>query len=202
MHTGLTLITNRIIINRNLEDIVNEALAGGVDTVVLREKDMDTGSLYKLAVKIKTLTTKFNKSLIINDRIDIALAVNADGVHLGQNSIPVDIARNILGNKYVIGVSTHNLEEAITAQNNCADYIFLGHIFATQSKPGLPPKGIDFIREIAEKIDIPITAIGGIKNNNITYLSNLGITNIAIMSEILTSENVALTVQNIKQKLI
>ena len=183
------LVTDRKIAKQPFLKVIKEALKGGVKAIQLREKDLSSEEMYGLAKEIRNITEKKNALLIINDRIDIALAAGADGVHLGWQSMPVKEARRILGKKKLIGVSTHSLKDAVLAQKNGADFITFGTIYPTVSKEGLTDfKGPEAIKEIRKKIKIPLIAIGGIKEGNIKDVILKGADGVAIISAIMASE--------------
>lgn len=187
----LYLVTDRDILNnRNLKEAVEESILGGVTIVQLREKEISSLDFYNIAKEIKIITDKYNVPLIINDRIDIAQAIDASGVHLGQSDVPCEVARKILGKDKIIGISAHNLEEAIKAQKEGADYIGCGAIFATNTKKDANKVTSDSLGEIKRKLDIPVVAIGGINENNITKLIGSGIDGVAIVSAILANTNI------------
>lgn len=170
--------------------MVEEALKGGVRFVQLREKDLSTRELLPLAQDLRRLTAKVSARLLINDRIDICLAVNADGVHLRSNSLPTHIARRILGDSKLIGVSTHSLEEAQQAQAEGADFITLGPIYETPSKADYgPPLGLEILKTVHRRIKIPILALGGIRQERIPEVLDAGANGIALISAIFTAEN-------------
>ena len=183
------LVTDRKIAKQPFLKVIKEALKGGVKAIQLREKDLSSEEMYGLAKEIRNITEKKNALLIINDRIDIALAAGADGVHLGWQSMPVKEARRILGKKKLIGVSTHSLKDAVLAQENGADFITFGTIYPTVSKEGLTDfKGPEAIKEIRKKIKIPLIAIGGIKEGNIKDVILNGADGVAVISAIMASE--------------
>jgi thiamine-phosphate pyrophosphorylase len=178
------LITDRSIAGRTHSQIVKNAISAGVQTVQLREKDMNKRELYYEAVLIRNLTLKHKVTLIMNDYIDIAMAVRADGVHLGQDDMPIEEARRVAGNKMIIGISTHNLNQAINAQEHGADYIGFGPMFQTSTKDAGKPKGLVSLKNICSKIRIPVVAIGGISSENINDAMNAGAEACAIISAI------------------
>ncbi len=184
------LITNRKVSETKLTDIIEQAIEGGVGTVQLREKDLSTVDLYSLAKEIQEITEKKDVNLIINDRVDIAIAVNADGVHLGWQSLEIGLVRSMIGRNKLIGFSAHSLEEAERAENSGADYVSISPIFDTANKDYfLKPLGVDEIRRIKAQIDIPVIALGGIKENNICDILGTGADGIAVISAIAKSEN-------------
>lgn len=184
------LITSRKVCEIQLTDIIKLAIEGGVGAVQLREKDLSTRDLYSLAMEIREITEEKGVSLIINDRVDIATAVNADGVHLGWQSMETGIVRRMLGRDKLIGFSAHNLKEAELAENSGADYVTISPIFETTNKDYfVNPVGVDEIRRIKEQISIPVIALGGINENNVNKVLKTGADGIAVMSAILLSDS-------------
>lgn len=185
--------------------IITDVLESGCRIIQLREKNMSDRDLFYFAKRLRELTELFNAYLIINDRIDIALAVQADGVHLGQDDIPIDVARKIIGQKKIIGQSTHSVFQAIRAQESGADYIGAGPVFETHTKEDVcSPVGIEFIEKISrykEKINIPFYAIGGIKLNNIDKVIKAGASRVAVVTAIITADNVKETTKEFLKKL-
>jgi len=188
---NLYLITDRNQTGtRPLLETVEAALKGGVRGVQLREKDLSSRELYELAYNLRNLTKKYNARLIINDRVDIALAVEADGVHLGLNSIPIHRVRRLLGSSRLIGLSCHNQVNAIMAQENGADFITFGPVYYTPSKANYgKPVGIDNLEAVAHLLTIPIFALGGIKKENIQEVIAAGAAGIALVSAIIAADD-------------
>lgn len=185
------LVTDRDVLKgRDLTKAVEESILGGAGIVQLREKNISSLEYYNIAKDIKKVTDKYGVPLIINDRLDIAIAVNADGVHLGQEDIPCMIAREILGQGKIIGVSAHNVEEALKAERDGADYIGCGAVFSTTTKKDTVNVKIDEIKEIKEKINIKMVAIGGINENNIEKLKETNIDGVAVVSAILGKDDI------------
>ena len=173
-----------------LTDVVEEALKGGVLGVQLREKDLSGRELYELAYDLRKLTAKYDARLIINDRVDIALAVEADGVHLGMNSLPLHRARKIIGSGMLIGFSCHNQINAIMAQENGADFITFGPVYYTPSKANYgKPVGVEKLETVSHLLDIPVFALGGIKQGNIPEVLAAGASGIALVSAIIASDD-------------
>ena len=161
------LVTNRKAHpGMNLLEATQLVLKGGVRAIQLREKDLKTRDLLRLAYEMRALTLKFDARLFINDRVDIAIAIEADGVHLGQKSIPPYAVRRI-ASRLIIGVSSHSMEEAMRAQSQGADFVTLGPIYQTGSKPGMKPLGPETLETVAKKLKIPVFGIGGITHENI-----------------------------------
>lgn len=187
----LYLITDRRQVKGgDLFTAVDQALRGGVRAVQLREKDIFSRELYELAFELRKLTAKFDARLIINDRADIALAVDADGVHLGGDSIPLHRVRRILGPEKLIGVSCHNQVSAIAARENGADFITFGPVFSTPSKAQYgPPVGLEKLEEVTALLDIPVFGLGGIQRDTIPAVMRTGAHGVAMISAILADES-------------
>lgn len=196
---SLYLVTDRKCLkNKDLNSAIEEAILGGVTLVQLREKSSDSLELFNIAKEVKKITDKHNIPLIIDDRIDIAMAVDATGVHLGQEDIPCNVARKILGSDKIIGVSAHNIKEALKAQSDGADYLGCGSIFNTSTKNNVTSLKIQELREIKEKVNIPVVAIGGINEKNVLELRGTGIDGIAIVSAILGKDNIKKAAEELK----
>jgi len=171
-------------------------LEAGVKAIQLREKDLSVKELFDMAVWMRELTREYNAKLFINDRVDVALSVQADGVHLGQNGLPVSAARKIAGRKLLIGVSTHSIEEALEAERDGADFITIGPIYETPSKLQYgPPIGVDTLRKVKSRVSIPVYAIGGIKLERVEEVKEAGADGIALISGILAAKNMKETTE-------
>ena len=177
---------------RDTVSIVETALDGGVDAVQLREKGTDARHRYRLGLRLRELTDEAGVPLIVNDRIDLARAVAADGVHLGQADLPVEIARDQLGPDAVVGCSVATVEEATTAEAAGADYLGVGAVYATDSKDvdaeneGIGPERV---REIADAVEIPVVGIGGIDATNAGAVAEAGATGVAVISAITAADD-------------
>jgi len=194
----LYLITDRKLVTTEclLYIAVEDALKGGIKAVQLREKDLPTRKLLEMAQWMRELTKEYGANLIINDRVDIALAVGADGVHLGRDSIPAGAVRVMSDGKLLIGVSAHGIDEAIEAEKDGADFITLGPIYETPSKLKYGnPIGIETLRKLKSKTSIPVFAIGGIKLNKVHKVMETGADGVALISAILTAENIKETTE-------
>ena len=177
-------------------------MAGGVRAVQLREKDLGGRELFVLAQKIKKLCERYHAGLFVNDRIDVALGVNADGVQLGSASMPVEAARGLLGDKKLIGVSTHSVQEAKEAEQAGADFILFGPVYFTPSKAVYGrPQGLRPLKEVVEKISLPVYAIGGIKRENIAEVKATGIRGVALISAVLSASGPRAAVREILAEL-
>jgi len=180
----LYLVTDRRnTAGRSLVDVVHAALDGGVRAVQLREKDLEGGSLYQLAHQLRELTGRYQARLLINDRLDVALAVEADGVHLGQTSFPVAVARRLLGSGKLIGVSTHTPAEIAAAGG--ADFLVFGPVYFTPSKAAYgEPQGLPRLREAIALSPVPVLAIGGVQAEKVAEVLSTGAHGIGVISAI------------------
>ena len=197
----LYLITDRKLVTRHssLVTAVEEALKGGAKALQVREKDLGTRELLDMAYRMRELADKYSAKLFINDRVDIALSVEADGVHLGQNSIPPHAVRKAVNasrithhaSRFLIGVSAHSIEEAKQAEEGGADFITLGPVYKTPSKLKYgQPLGVDIIRKAKAEISIPVFAIGGVKQFRIKEVMDAGADGIALISGILGAKDI------------
>lgn len=200
---SLYLVTDRRFLKgRTMKAAVEEAIAGGVTVVQAREKNVTTREFYKIALEIKEITDKHNIPLIINDRIDIAQAVDATGVHLGQDDMPITLARNILGKDKIIGISVGNITEAKEAEECGANYVGIGAIFFTGSKKDIDtPIGISGLSEIVKNINIPSVAIGGVNKDNLSQVISTGTNGAAVISAILGNDNIEQAAKELKIRL-
>jgi thiamine-phosphate pyrophosphorylase len=201
----LYLITDRKLFtdNSSLFTAIEEALKGGLKAVQLREKDLGARDLLHMAYKLRQLTKTYQARLFINDRVDIALAVEADGVHLGGETIPAHAVRKTFQNKLKIAVSSHNLDEAIEAEREGADFITLGPVYYTPSKIKYgKPIGVETLSRIKEKISIPVFAIGGIGIDKVREVKNAGVDGVALISAILAAGDIRETTEEFLRLLI
>lgn len=199
----LYLITDRNIMSSNsIEECVTQAILGGCDIVQLREKSISSCEFYNIALNLRKITKKFNIKFIINDRVDIALAVDADGVHVGQKDLPCKIVRNILKKEKIVGVSANNLSEALKATKDGADYLGVGSIFTTSTKKDANPVTINELTRICHEVNIPVFAIGGINKNNVLQLKNSGISGVAVASAIISQDNIINSTKELKKILL
>jgi thiamine-phosphate pyrophosphorylase len=173
---------------RPLADVVHAALDGGVRAVQLREKDLGSRELYQLATELQRLTSKYGAKLFINDRIDVAMAAGADGVHLGISSIPVAAVRSLPGVNLLIGYSAHSVEDACRAEADCADFVTFGPVYQTPSKAAYgAPLGLSPLKAASERLSVPLFALGGIKRLNIPEVMAAGVSGIALISAIMSA---------------
>lgn len=183
---------------RPWEPVLEWLLEGGARTIQLRAKELPANALLEIARRARGLTRDASCLFIVNDRLDIALAVEADGVHLGQEDLPLGAARKIAGRKMLIGISTHDLAQAIAADRGGADYIGFGPIFGTATKAtGYSPRGSERLREICRAVRIPVVAIGGISEANVQQVWEAGAASAAMIGDLMGADNVAGKVRRI-----
>ncbi len=168
---------------------IEESIKGGVKIVQLREKNSSTKDFYEKALKVKEICKNYGALFIINDRLDIAQAVEADGVHLGQTDMPIEKARKILKNKFLIGATARNVKEAKKTELLGADYIGSGAIFGTNTKDNAKKLEMEDLKKIVNSVKIPVFAIGGINISNVSLLKNIGLQGICLVSGILSEKN-------------
>ena len=199
----LLLITNRKLTHsRPLISVLEQALLAGLKAVQLREKDLSALQLYQFGLQLKQLCLTYEATCLINERFDIAAAVDADGVHLTSNGMPADVVRKHISNNKLIGVSTHSLREAQLAQQNGSDYILFGPVFQTPEKRKYgSPQGLKKLQEVTERVQIPVVAVGGITPDNSRLCLEQGATGVAVISAILTSLNLENTLLEFKRYL-
>jgi thiamine-phosphate pyrophosphorylase len=196
----LYLITDRKQTKMPLPEAVKLALQGGVRAIQVREKDLPVRELLALSQELRTLTKEFKAKLFINDHVDVAVAVDADGVHLGHESMPTAAVRNIVGDKMMIGVSTHNIDEARAAEAEGADFVTFGPIYETPSKAHLgAPVGLEALRNVRRAVDIPIFGLGGIKGKNIGHVLWAGAYGIGMISAIFGADDIRKKAKNISE---
>ena len=198
--TSLYLVTNRygesepIFLQK-----IEEACKNGVTLVQLREKELTTSAYYSLAQKVKNVTDAYQIPLIIDDRVDICLAIDASGVHIGDDELPVEVTRQLIGNK-ILGVSAKNVSQAKKAQLSGADYLGIGAMFSTTTKKDAQTTSFETLQQITQEISIPVVAIGGITEERITNFNHINIQGIAIVSEIMKASNIGEKVGQMRTK--
>lgn len=189
----LYLVTDSDILkSRDFYKCIEDAIKGGVTMVQLREKNASGSEFLEKAMKLRALTKKYNVSFVINDRVDIAMLCDADGVHVGQSDIDAKSVRKLIGKDKILGVSARNLKEAQKAKEDGADYIGVGAMYSTSTKLDAKVVSFDTVKEIKEKVNIPIVLIGGIDLNNLDELKVLESDGYAIVSAILKKEDIYL----------
>jgi len=172
-------------------EVVHAAIAGGVTVVQYREKEATTRRMVEEAQELRELCREVGVPFIVNDRLDVALAVDADGVHMGQDDMPAPLARKLMGPDRILGVSVSTVAEAIQAQSDGADYISVSPVFSTPTKPDAPqPTGVEGLRAIVRAVGRPVVAIGGIKAHSAAQLIHAGAAGVAVVSAIVAAEDV------------
>lgn len=197
--SALYLITDRHQTKgRTIQYVISEALAGGVKFIQLREKDLCAKDFFLLAREVKKMTDAYGAQLLINERVDIAMAVKAYGVHLPADSFKPDEARAMLGQEAILGVSTHSLAEAVAAEKTGADFITFSPVYYTVSKAAYgDPQGIDRLKKICRTVDIPVYALGGINTNNVSEVINAGAFGISMISAIISADDIKKKVEQL-----
>ena len=202
----LYLVTDRNCLQQQtLEQAVEQAILGGVTLVQLREKAIASKAFYERALRIKAICHHYNVPLLINDRVDIALAVEADGVHIGQSDLPCGVVRQVLGKDKIIGVSARTAQQAIQAQADGADYLGVGAMFATSTKQDAQTVTIASLTQIRQAVTLPIVAIGGINHTTLPALqqalqaADTSIDGVAVVSAILGQKDVKLASEQLKK---
>lgn len=197
---SLYLVTDRSLSKgRSTAEIVAAAVAGGVSCIQLREKSCGTREFLNEALALQPLLNSRNIPLIINDRLDIALAIEADGVHLGQSDMPIGMARKIAGDSLIIGISAESVDDALRAEQEGADYIGISPVFSTPTKTDIaPPLGLEGVRQIRALVDIPLVGIGGINLDNAESVLAAGADGIAMVSAIVSAADPAGAAKKLK----
>ena len=188
---SIYLVTDRsLMTTQNLETAVEQAILGGCTLVQLREKHLSSQDFFTLAKMVKAVTNHYHIPLIINDRVDIALAVNAEGLHIGQSDLPACVARKLIGPDKILGVSASNLPEALAAQTDGADYLGIGAMFATGTKTDASYTSMEELAQIRHALPLPLVVIGGINKTTLPLFKNTGIDGIAVVSAILSQPDI------------
>lgn len=182
----------------NFENHIEQALKSGVTFLQLREKNISDDEYIEIASRIKKLTDKYNIAFVINDNINVALAVNADGVHLGQNDTDIKTARKILGSNKIIGASARTIQQAVNAVENGADYLGTGAVFGTSTKKDAKNITIEQLSQVCHAVNVPVVAIGGVNEKNIPLLKNSGISGVAVVSAIFAQQDIAAATENLR----
>lgn len=199
MDYTLYLVTDRRFMSKQtLAEAVEQAILGGCTMVQLREKELSSLDFYWQAIKIKQITDSYHIPLIINDRVDIAMAVQADGVHIGQHDIPAAAVRKMIGKDMLVGVSVSTVEQAIKAQQDGADYLGVGAMFPTGTKTDADFVSMERLKEIRKAVSLPIVVIGGINKDNARCFKTIGIDGLAVVSAILAQPNIKVAAEELK----
>lgn len=181
-------------------EIARQAVAGGADVIQVRDKTLTGRALYAVSEEIRKVTADAGALFIVNDRLDIALACGADGVHLGQDDLPLPVARIITPSPFIIGISVASVEEAVQAVQGGADYIAVGPVFTTSSKPDAGPSlGLQVVCDICAAVNKPVIAIGGIHPDNAEDLINAGVQGIAVISAIVSAEDITAAARSFRR---
>ena len=197
---SLYLVTDRKMLRvRDLGQSIELAIQGGVTLVQLREKSVSTREFLQLALRVKEITSHYRIPLIINDRLDIALAVDADGLHVGQDDLPMLKARELLGSRKIIGVSASTLAEALLAQQQGADYLGVGAVFSTSTKTDASEVSLKQLEIIKKSVTIPVVAIGGINETNLKQVLATGIDGVSVVSAILAKEDILMAAKQLQE---
>lgn len=197
---SLYLVTDRDLMSTpTLEQAVEEAITGGCSLVQLREKTSSSLEFFDTAIAIKQITDRYSIPLIINDRVDIALAVDAAGVHVGQSDIPAAVVRKIIGPDKVLGVSASTLSEALKAEHDGADYLGIGAMFATDTKIDAKLVTMAQLKKIKAAVNIPIVVIGGINETTIPQFDGTGIDGISVVSALISKKDIMSAARNLKE---
>lgn len=180
---------------------VEQGIVGGATLVQLREKEKTTLEYIRLAQKVHDITSKYNIPLIIDDRVDVALAINAEGVHVGQSDMPVSMARKLMGSKKIVGATTKTVPQALEAYKAGADYLGVGAIYETTTKVKTVLTAVSTLNDICKAVPIPVNAIGGLNKNNIDILKDIQISGICVVSAIMKATNPKLEAEILKLRL-
>lgn len=196
----LYAVTDRAWLNgETLYEQVQKAIRGGVTFVQLREKELNKESFLNEALEIQKLCRTYNIPFVINDNVEIARTINADGVHVGQSDMKAGKVREILGEDKILGVSAQTVEQALLAEKEGADYLGVGAVFPTGSKADAEDVSLDILKEICSAVSIPVVAIGGIGAGNVSKLENSGISGIAVISAIFAADDIVSATKNLKE---
>jgi thiamine-phosphate pyrophosphorylase len=190
MDPSLYVILDRAVARgRDLVELLDAAVAGGCRLVQLREKEWPSGRILPLAERLRARCTEAGATFIVNDRVDLALAVGADGVHLGQDDLPARAARPLLRPGMILGISTHSVAQARAAQADGADYVAVGSMFATRSKAEFELVGTDLLRKLRGEIRVPLIGIGGITHDNVREVIAAGADGVAVISAVCAADD-------------
>ncbi len=185
----LMLITDRSRLRgRRLEEVASLAVDGGANVVQLREKDLSGGEVYRLAITLRAIL-RGRALLLVNDRADVAMAVGADGVHLPEHSLPGKAVRELVGDGCILGCSVHSVEAAVRAEEEGADFVQVGAVYETASKPGATPAGVELVRAVAEAVHIPVVAVGGINAEDVGEAIGAGADGVAVIGAIMDADD-------------
>lgn len=197
----LYAVTDRAWLNgRKLEDDVENAIRGGATFMQIREKDLDDAAFLAQAKAVKAVTDRYGVPYVVDDNVEVAKAIDADGVHVGQSDMETGAVREKLGPDKIIGVSVQTVEQALLAEKRGADYLGVGAVFPTSTKEDASEVSFETLREICDKVSIPVVAIGGINRENVTQLAGSGIAGIAVVSAIFAAEDIEKATAELAEK--
>ncbi len=197
---SLYVITDENLLKkRNLAEAIEQAILGGADVIQYRAKHKSSREMYQEANLIKKVCDKYNKPLIINDRVDVAMAINADGVHVGQDDLDVEVVRRLIGFDKIVGLSTKNLKQVKEANSLPVDYIGFGSIFPTDTKEDAKVAGLEELKKVLKTSVQPVVAIGGINENNIQSVLDAGCENVAVVSAVFKDKNIKQNAKRLKE---
>ncbi len=200
---SLYVITDRqLMTSESIEQSIEDAILGGAGIIQIREKNITSKEFYLTAKNAKAICSRLGAALIINDRIDIALACDADGVHLGQKDIPVDTARRIMGKNAIIGASAATVKEAVQAQRLGADYLGVGAIFTTETKKDTRSVSKELLKDICSAVSIPVVAIGGINKERAYILEGSGVKGAAVVSAVVAQNDIKAAAKEMKAEIL
>ncbi len=198
----LYLVTDQRWVHHSFYEDIEEALKGGVTCVQLREKHMDNQSFIEEAKEVKKLCEKYHVPFIINDNVEVMLAVDGDGIHVGQHDMQAKDVRKRIGPNKILGVSVHSVEQAVSAYQAGADYLGVGAVFSTQTKDDAVVVDKQTLRDICDAVSIPVVAIGGIHHENIMALKDTGVAGVAVVSAILAQEHIQQSAIELKEQVL
>jgi thiamine-phosphate pyrophosphorylase len=195
------LVTDRRRLRgRRLEDVASEAVAGGANVVQLREKDLPSGDLYDLATSLRAALAG-RALLLVNEQADVALAAGADGVHLPERGLPGKAVREMVGDKCIVGRSVHSVDAAVRAEQEGADFVEVGTIYETASKPGAAPAGVELVDAVARAVQVPVVAIGGITPENVAEVIEAGADGVAVIGSTMDADDPKQAASRLRQAL-
>lgn len=184
------IVDKKTCADKNIEDVTYQSILGGADVIQFRDKTSSTRDVISQSISIKKICSRHNVPFILNDRVDIALSIDSDGVHLGQDDLDIKTARRILGKEKIIGLSTHSIEQAQTAINEPVDYIGVGPIFDTPTKPDYKSTGLDFLKWAEKNVKLPFVVIGGIDLTNIRNILSCKVRTVAVVRAVCQADDV------------
>lgn len=203
MDWSLCVITDRRLSrDRSHLEVARAAIEGGATIIQLRDKETSTRELIEAGLALRKLTWERGVAFIVNDRVDVALAVDADGVHVGQDDMPAKLARRLVGPNKIVGISASTLEEALRAEADGADYVSASPVFATPTKPDAPPPtGLEGLRAIAEAVHVPVIAIGGINASSVEGVIRAGADGVAVISAVVAAPDIAEAARGLRERI-